>query len=200
MTSIKLANVRELQQALREVMKVTTKTEAQIVNGTLKDVAFRASSFTPKTSPAKIRADLRKPGLLPALASKYLARKGKFTREEHADYMRRIVKARASHGAAVRVGWFPAIIALGGNIRGSAAASFSHLGSAARGRAKKATISRLQGEIVNMIVTRDNTGKRSGGGEIGPAIRGLERAIAFVANDRIRYAERKLKAALRKYA
>lgn len=198
--TIKFVGTRELQQALREVMKVTKKTEVEIVTNALRDVAFRASGFTPKTTAAKIKADLRKPGLLAAIASKWLKRKGKFTKEEHANYMERIVKARSSHSAAVRVGWFPAVIALGGHIRGSKDTSFSHLGSAARGGATKPTTGKLSGEIRNLIVTRDYTGARFGGGEIRQAIQALARAVAFVANRELKYAEGKLKKRLKKYA
>lgn len=199
---IKLANAPALRAALREYQKVTKKTEAEIVNKTLKDVAFRASSFTPKTSAVKIRKDLAKPGLLPALAARWLRKKkGKFTKAELEEAMKRIANARQRHKGAIRVGWFPAIIKLGGRIRGSRDSAFSHLGSAAQGGAQKASISRMTGTIWNAIFTRSGvTGTKKWGGEIALAVRALDKAIAFVARDRLRYAERKLAEKLRKYS
>lgn len=200
MTGVKLSNVRQLSEAMREVLRVTKKTEAEVVTKTAKDVAFRASSFTAKTTAARIRRDLT-PELLGALAARWLRKKqGKFTKEEHAAAMVKIRNARVKAAGALRVGWFPAIIALGGQIRGSKASSFSHLGSAAKGYGIKATISNLRSIIANLVVTRDYTGRKHGAGEIEPAIAGLTKAIRFVARDRMQYAESKLKQSLKKFA
>lgn len=199
---IKLKNEAQLRAALRDYLKVTKKTETEIVNKTLKDVAFRAASATPKTSAPRIRRDLSKPGLLAALAARWLRKKqGKFTEADLAEAMRKISVARLRHKGAIRVGWFPAIIKLGGHIRGSRDTAFSHLGSAGQGGAKKATISKMTGEVWNAIFTRSGaTGAKKWGGQIGLAVRALDRAIAFVARDRLQYAERKLAERLRKYS
>lgn len=197
---IRLTNGNQLSAALREVVRVTQKTEAEIVTKAAKDVAFRSAQFTPKTSAAKIRADLRKDDLLSKLASRWLKKtKGVYTRAEHEEAMRKIERARLSHRNAVRVGWFPAIIQLGGKIRGSKDDSFSHLGSAARGSGKKATTGNMVSTVENAIFTRSNDGRKTWGPGIPQAVRGLAKAIAFVTRDRLQYAEKKLREKLRKF-
>ncbi len=197
MSLIVKADMNRFTAALRRVKAQSRRSEAEIVNKALKDVAFRAASFTPKTTAGKIRGELLADNLLARLASASLKkRQGPFTRAEHTAEMQRILKRRTGGVNALRAGWIPAITKFGGNFRG---AKMKTGGSASRGTAKPATISHLAGFVRNAVRTTNHAGRQFGPGEIGVAVAALERAIVFVTQDRNTHAaKREMAAALRR--
>lgn len=186
-------DMKAFRASLQKVRDATKKEEAVIVNGALKDIAFRAASFTPKSSASKISSIPKKVLARIAVAHLTKTRSG-FTRSDIKETMKKILKARKSHVGALRAGWIPAIQAFGGTYRG---AKLSPASTAARGGAKKATIANLSGAIINTIVTRSHNGKHSAE-HIAVAVAGLERAVAFVTKDKNDYAQRKIDALLTK--
>jgi len=176
-------------------MKSASKrTGAEIVNKALKDIAFRAASFTAKSSASKIRGELRGE-LLTKMAIKALKEKSDtFNAFDIRDMKARILKARTSHVGALRAGWIPAIQALGGNYRGAKKLAS---GSAKNGKAVRATPSRMKGLIRNTIVTRSSKGKTTAG-QIDLLRKGLLKGIAYVTRDRNREARRRMLAALQR--
>jgi len=185
------ANLSRFRAALRAVLMETKKPEAEIVNKALKDVAFRAASFTPKANPAEIRRKLTTGGILPAIAAKACNQKfGKrrWNRAQHQAMMKALLAKKSRGAGAIRAGWIPAITALGGKYRG---AKLMPGGSASRGTASRATISRLSGMIRNAVITRNARGREFGGADIAIAVNALDKAIGFVSADRESYLARK---------
>ena len=156
----------------------------------MKDVAFRAAQFTPKTKSGTVRAGLRAK-LLSRIAAKTLsAKQGKFKKTELAAEKKKIMARRLKGIGGVRAGWFPAIVALGGKIRGGE--KMKSKGSASKGFAKQAGGLRLFGKIRNSVITTQFAKKtNTGAGNIPFAISALREAVNFVANDRAAHAERK---------
>lgn len=188
--------MQQFRAALRDVLRATTRTEAEIVNKALKDVAFRSAQFTPKVTRATVIANLKQNGLLPRLAAASCNRKfgqGQWTIAQHRQEMADILKRRGSGVGAVRAGWIPAIQRLGGSYRGAKLRPGS---TANDGRAVAATIRNLTGMIENAVVTMDHSGRQYGAGEIPAAVAALQRAVEFVTRDRREYAERRLREAL----
>jgi len=206
MPTMKLtADLRAFSAALRKVKEVTRKEEADIVNKALKDVAFRAASFTPKAQASIIRNRLLSDGLLPALASIACNKKyGKnmkgaraWGKAEHAAMMLNILAARRRGIGALRAGWIPAILKFGGKYRG---AKLKPGGSASHGTASKATIANLSGFIENAVEVHDHAGRSYTADEIRVATLALQNAVAFVTRDRENYAQRKIDALLTKHS
>ncbi len=192
------ADFSRFREKMRAAALASKKDDAYIVNRTCRNVAFRAASFTPKTTAAKIRADLRRGKLLVKLAASQLKKqKGKFTRKDLADRMRRIQKSRTGNVTALRAGWAKAIIEMGGNFRG---AKLRAAGSAAEGFGRRATLAHLFAHIRNAIVTRDHSGRETGAANI-PVLRiALSQAIEFVTADMEVYAMRKKDQTLRQHS
>lgn len=209
--SIKCTNLKRFTRSLRAVGQVTRKTETEIVNRAARDVAFRAMSFTPKTTAANISADvLGKDKLLLKLATIRIKRgnagktkrgrvvKG-YTKRGKArlgigvwqqtvkNVAKAILGSRRSRAAAFRAGWIPAVQAMGGTVRGSVKPS----SSAARGFGKKASRSSLVAHIRNAIVSINSRGARTPAGRIKTTAEALNRAILFVASDRENYVRKK---------
>jgi hypothetical protein len=197
LSGIQLTNLRELSSALKHVVAVTKKAEAEIVTKAAKDVAFRAASFSPKANQVRVVRSLKSDNLLPALASincnKRYGRK-QWNRQHHSDEMLRILMARRRGLGALRAGWIPAIQKLGGKYRG---AKVFPGGTAARGTAKAATISELSAWILNSVQTKNHEGIAFGTGEIAASVNALNQAVQSVTSDRLQYAEKKLKEANR---
>jgi len=174
-------------RVLREVKTATRKASVEIVNRAARDVAFRAASFTPKTTGAIVAATLSSK-MLAGLASAALRKNGKFTKAEHKAYMKRILAKRKRGIGGIRAGWIPAIKALGGTYRG---AKMNGGGSASKGKGKMATTSSLVAFITNAIITTSAKGVQTGGGNIPFAKAALEKAIRFVTSDREAYLRKK---------
>lgn len=182
------------ERSLRRMMAVSKRTGAEIINKALKDVAFRAASFTPKTTFGKIRGELNN-DLITKMALKWLREKGvPFNKNDVKDAKARIFKARMRSIGALRAGWIPAIQKFGGNYRG---AKKIEGGSASDGTAVKATPARISGLIRNAIVTSSNKGTTHAA-QIPALRRGLLKGIAYVTRDRNREAQRRMLRALQR--
>lgn len=183
------ADISRFTATLKRVLRETKKTGAEIVTHACRDVAFRAASFTPKSSPGKINRDLH-PNILRKMAAEWLAKKGKYTKRDLRTAMSKIKKKRKASVGALRAGWIPAIQQLGGTYRGATA---TQRGSSSKGFGKKATASNLRAHIRNTIVTRSHDGKHSAD-RIGVAAKALQKAIQFVSSDRQNHVRKKMMA------
>lgn len=189
--------------SLRKVLIATKKEEADIVNKALKDVAFRAASFTEKADPAKIEASLMHDKIALKMASKRLKEQSgeiggkRVTRKLIALRARQLINRRKKVIGYARAGWFPAIRAFGGTIRGSGTARVISP-PAKLGSATPATASKLFGEIVNYVYDKMK-GKASSQSRAKMEA-ALQKAIVFVTKDREQYAQRKLDAILNKHS
>lgn len=192
------ADLSRFKRSLQAVKAATRKDEVEIVNKAAKDIAYRAASFTPKTTAAVISASLREGDTLAKIASASLKRKkGKFTAAERNAEMRRIEMRRRSAASALRAGWAKAIIDMGGTFRGGKP---NLARSAGQGFGKRATIARLVAHIRNSVVSVNWLGKPMLAERIEPLQRALIMAVAFVTADREAYAARKINATLRKHS
>lgn len=175
----------QFRLALRSYKAATLKDEVEILNRAARNVAFRASSFTPKGNASRIRQDLmRDKHLRYALTAIALKKKGigKLASPQFQKAVDSFVSRRASSANYLRAGWAKAIEDLGGSFRGS---KFRGAG----GFANKAIVNKLIADIVNTTSHR-NTASVRGAELIGD--RALQKAIAFVAEDMITYAKQRM--------
>src|SRR3954464_6599021 len=115
MSTLSQADLSGFRRTLNLVRQVSRKTEAEIVNNALRDVAYYAASFTPKAPPgATIALSLQQNGLLPALAAQALNKRyGKnpkkgpknWGRVQHRKEMAKILKRARSGVNAIRAGF-----------------------------------------------------------------------------------------------
>src|SRR4051812_34000515 len=106
-------DVSQFQLALRAYKAATQKDAATVLNRAGRNLAFRASQFTPKGNPARIRTDLmRDPHLRYALTSLLLKKKGigPLASPQFAAAVEKFVAKRASSANYLRAGWAQAII------------------------------------------------------------------------------------------
>lgn len=179
-------NVDKFVFALRAKKAACQHTMPDILNKAALNVAFRASSFTPKGSAALIRSGLmRDPHLRYALTAIRLKQRGIGALKSplFAKEVARFVSRRASSAGYLRAAYAQAIANLGGSFRGS------QFKGAAEGFANKATIRKLLAEIVT-IVSEPDTSHAAGAERIGKDA--IQKAINFVAEDMLVYAQRKL--------
>ncbi len=178
-------NVDKFVFALRAKKAACQHTYPEILNKAALNVAFRASSFTKKGSAATIRGGLmRDPNLRYALTAIALKKRGVGILKSpmFAKEVERYVSRRASSAGYLRAAYAKAIEQLGGSFRG---AKFR----GADGFANKAKVGKLIAEIVTIVSQPD--GRRASGAEaIG--IEAIQKAIDFVADDMLDYAQRKL--------
>lgn len=175
--------------ALRAKKAACQHTMPDILNKAALNVAFRASSFTPRGQAALIRTGLFKdPHLRYALTSIHLRKHGIGALKSplFAKEVARFVSRRAASAGYLRAAYAQAIANLGGSFRGS------QFKGTAEGFANKATISKLLAEIVT-IVSEPDTSHAAGAERIGKVA--IQKAIDFVADDMLAYAQRKLAAA-----
>jgi len=190
------------KQSITNVIKHSKKPEAEIVNKALKDIAFRSAQFTPKANKSKVMRDIGgtgKSGKLWAIASIRANRKygkGRWNAAQRKEIADKLKTTSAQGIGALRAGWAPAIIALGGKFRGTVRAN----GSVSKGTAVKATEQRLDGMISNAAVTVDKDGNPFPAENIALAKAALARAVDFVTKDRNEYAMRKMNQLLKKYS
>jgi hypothetical protein len=183
------ANLPRFKKAIERAIKETSKTSAEVLTRTARNVAFRAAQFTPSTTATKIQRDLRRNDLLPKLASRNLKRRqGKFTRQEHQMEMQRILTRRRSGARALRVSWAAAIMDLGGSFRGGRPRAG---GSAEKGFGRKATPYTLVSHIRSAVVTTNAFGQRTDASDIPMLQTALNRAVEFVTADMEIYAAKK---------
>lgn len=179
--------------ALRAYRAATKKDCVTVLNRAARNVAFRASSFTPKGSANKIRRDLmRDPHLRYALTSIILKKRGvgRLPSPQFQKEVDKFVSRRASSANYLRAGWAKAIIDLGGTFRG---VKFRGAG----GFANKALVNRLIADIVNTTV-HANTASVRGAELIGSEA--LQKAIAFVAEDMITFARQLMMPTAKKFS
>lgn len=214
------SNIKEFNRAIQAVGQATKKDGADIVNRALRNVAFRAMQFTESAEPGKIQAELYRDNIALKMAAAHLAKKvgttkvdrlgntkltrggraqkhGRVTRQQIAAYATRIIKRAINSARAIKAGWIPAVKSTGGSVRSEKQKAS---GSASKGFAVKATLSRMKGEIVNALVTRDHGRKKTDVSRISQAQAGLNRAVAFVTQDMMNYAKSKIEARLRKHS
>lgn len=166
--------------ALRAYKVATKKDCVEVLNRAARNVAFRASSFTPKGAANKIRRDLmRDPRLRYALTSIALKKRGigRLPAPEFQKAVDRLVSRRASSANYLRAGWAKAIQDLGGTFRGVKFRGASGFGN-------KAQVNKLLAEIVNTTVHQAAASVR-GAELIGSEA--LQQAISFVSADMIQY-------------
>lgn len=187
-TRTDVSRVRKICERLQREFK---KDGAKELNRFMKDVGFRAMSFTPFASPAKIEKDLKKnERLLMGAAAKAIRATGQeITRERLSQTATKILAARKAGSKFRRAGWIPGVLKLGGTIRGKAGGVLKPNGAASRGYAKPATIFKLFGEIANATY-----GEMEGPNEQKAKQQmqaGLKKAVRFVTRDRIKYMRKK---------
>lgn len=204
---------------------------ADIINRALKDVAFRAMQFTTFATPTDVAADLYRNDIGVKIVAKALAKKrgkarlskqfsrgfkkGKTKTLKKGSWQKMVsrelkakIKRRSGPGRAKfrRAGWIPAVLAMGGAIRGGqdstvggggrAAADLKAGGAASRGYADAATPQKLRGTIAN--VAYDSMKGKNGARSRKDMDEALSKAVRFVARDREQYAQRKIEQTLRK--
>lgn len=216
------ADFSRLKRANIAIERATGRAAADIVNRSLKNVAYRAAEYTPKADPVKIEASLRKDKLGLRIVTKRLkaaaggvmvdwngntmltksgrARKqGRVTRKMIALRTRQLVARRKKVRGYLRAGWFPAIVALGGTIRGKgdlrAGVPLASLGSAT-----PATQAKTFGQIVNRVYAKIGKGRkrsRAFGATQAAMESALLRAVAKVRRENEAYARKKTREAIR---
>jgi hypothetical protein len=144
-----------------------------VLNRAGRNVAFRASQFTPAATVGKIRSDLnRDPHLKYALTSLALKKKGIgiLPSPQFAKEVEKFVARRVASRAFLRSGWSAAIEALGGVYRGRNPGK-------GHGYATKASVYRFLTEIANTVPGIEKIG-----------VAALKKAIDYVSQDMIDYA------------
>jgi hypothetical protein len=213
MISVDCPTLKRFQASLRAKMAASKRTEPEIVNKALKDVALRAMQFTEAADPTTIEAALRRDKIALKLATKKLAGRAgtvrvnsrgytgrtkggnlrkfskRVSRAQIAAEARKIINRRKAGARAIRAGWIPGARTVGAGARGGARLT---QGSAQRGTGRRATQSAPYGFIRNSLVTRSaRGGRRMGVGQIRQAIAGLRAAVSFVASDVEKYVRQK---------
>lgn len=191
-TGVKV-DTSQFRFALRAYKAATKKDCVDVLNRAAKNVAFRASSFTPKGRANKIRRDLmRDPRLRYALTSIILKKRGvgRLPSPQFQKEVDRFVSRRASSANYLRAGWAKAIADLGGTFRG---AKFRGAG----GFGNKALVNKLLADIVN-TTTHANAASVKGAELIGSEA--LQKAIAFVAEDMILFSQRLMGPTAKKFS
>lgn len=172
--------------ALRAKKAAVNGAYPDILNKAALNVAFRASSYTPKGDSNKIRASLmRDPHLRYALTALQLKKRGvgALKAPEFAKAVERFVSRRASSANYLRAAWAQAVQNLGGTFRGAKFAG------ANEGFANKATVTRLIAEIV-AVLNQPTAAKAASAEDV--LQRAVQSALDFVADDMLEYAQRKL--------
>lgn len=194
MSDIIMLDTRRLKSALLDVLRDAKKIEADVVNKAAKDIAFRAMGQTGFASPGQIEGELLTDKLAIRIVASRLRKKGNFTKAQLASGVRKLINARKRGSRFRRVGWIPAIKALGGSPRGERVRSG---GMASRGYAKPATVSDLTALIANVsydAMTGPNAARSQ-----AQMINALKAAVAIVAKDREEYARKKMDAMLSRH-
>lgn len=201
MSATLTADLTAFRASLRKVSAATKKEYPDIVNKALKDVGFRAASFTDKADPAKIEQDLWRDKIGLKLAARTLKQQSgqvggkRVTRRLIALRTKQLIARRKKVVGYARAGWFAAIRAFGGTIRGSGGGR-KVSPPAKLGFGTIATAGKLWGEIVNLVYDKMK-GKASAQSRAKMEA-ALHKAIVFVTKDREEYAQRKIDAILKR--
>lgn len=197
------SDLAEFRQALQNVKAAAKKEGVVIVNGALKDVAFRAASFTPKADPAQIETSLLNDQIALKMVTKRLREQSgniggkRVTLKLISLRARQFIARRKKVVGYARAGWFPAVRAFGGTIRGTGGARVISP-PAKLGTASLATSEKLWGEIVNYVFDKMK-GKAAGHGRAMMET-ALQEAVRFVTKDKNEYAQRKIDAILQAHS
>lgn len=179
-------NLNKFVFALRAKKAACQHTMPEILNKALLNVGYRAASFSPKATAAQIRTGLmRDPHLRYALTSIALKKRGVGILKSPAfrKEVERFVSRRASSAGYLRSAYAKAIEQLGGTFRGA------KMRGTSAGFANKAHVGRLIAEMV-AILEQPDARHAQGAERIG--LEAIQKAINFVADDMLDYAQRKL--------
>ena len=186
-------DLSQFQDGLRAKLRVTKKTEAEILNQAGGSVVANAIRLTKKASAADIRKTLQSNGTVfrllqsPQMQSRLPKKLTGFTRGTHTRAQinaaaTALIRARVSSRGYIAAGWFAAL----STFRPGANRRLSAQGLAGQGRATRATPSRL-------IATFENHAR--GAGAVGAAA--LQQALNDEGQSVQSYAEKKLAQAWR---
>ena len=182
-----------VQDGLRAKLRVTKKTEAEILNQAGGSVVANAIRLTKKASAADIRSVLQSNGtVFRLLQSPQMQRRlskklvgytrGTHTRAQINAAAAQLIRLRVSSRGYIAAGWFPALA----TFRPGSRRRVSARGLAGQGRATRATPSRLVATIENFS---------RGAGAVGAAA--LQQALNEEGASMQDYAKKKLAAAWR---
>lgn len=218
------ADISRFKKAIAGIVVDFKKDQADIVNKALKDVGMRAMQGTDFATKEQIIADLYHNDIGVKLAAKRLKKRvasrpirerkkgGGGIKKSHT-WQRQVSKelkaiiAKRVQGIKVRrIGWVPAINALGHAVRSAKTSIVVNVsnsvlragGIAARGWAVIATPASPGGLIANAVYGVQR-GKNAARSKI-QMHHALQKAIAFVTIDRENYRRNKIAATLRKHA
>lgn len=193
------ADLPRFLAALRSKIKLSARGEAEVINKSLRNVAFRAASFTDKATARDVTSDLKRDNILLKLAIRYCRRKygtgkGAWGNKKEAkakirEAMALILKKRKRGIGALRAGWIPSIQQLGRSYRG---AKVNAGGTASLGSAKKADAESLTGAITNAVQVWSANNVQFSAADVAMAVNALDRAIEFVTDDMEGYLARKV--------
>lgn len=177
----------EFRQALREYQEATKKDWVDILTRAGRNVAFKAITYTKGASLAKIRRwqpdrrGERGRMLYALLTKKGKSVKGAGIRAAAQKELNRRIASRKY----IAAGWVEAAKDMGGKPR----LRVSARSKAAKGYGVKATRLRLEAFLFNFVPGAEKMGKE-----------GLDKAMAWVAVDMKRYAEKKMRQTARRYS
>jgi hypothetical protein len=197
-------------KGLAAIRQATKRDGAEIVNRALKNVAFRAAEYTPFRSPADIQQELLDnktalrivtSRLRKTIGTTRITRRGKtrvvsrITRKQIGAAVTKLIAKRKAGSRASRAGWFPAVKAFGGSIRGG---KLKPGGAASRGYGRRATPEKLIGEIANAYYGILKGPAQSANAAVMRSA--LQRAVNTVGRENIAYAKKKIEATLRRHS
>lgn len=186
-------DTREFQSALQQYSEATKKDESEILNRAGKNVAYRASQFTPVAEAATIKSGLFADDHLRfALTAMKIKERGMgvLKSPQFAQEVEKFVRSRVASRRYLKAGWAVAIEKFGGTYRGSKFRG-------ATGEAIKATADSLITELAAILDEPTEAKAQSAESKMLPA---LQEALDFVARDMIDYAQRKLAKTAAKYS
>jgi hypothetical protein len=193
-------NLPEFEKAIRDyAQEHESKTMPQILNKRGRNIASKASNFTPRATAAKISEDLSKPSGRPGygpwlfvLTNARRKAKGEPSvgGQAMSEPATKFKNARRSHGAYIAAGWVPAIVKFGGHRSpGHGKAILNGPSAIDKAYNKPATA----GDLVALL---ENTAR--GSGDVGA--QALQRAIEYDIADMRGTGSEELRALAKKYS
>jgi len=182
-------DTRDFERALLNYASATDKDMAEVLNRAGRNIAYRAAQFTKPAQPGQIRSDiLAQEGLLEALTSLRLKKKGVARGADFAAEMKKTLAIRIGSARYLRAAWAEAIAKFGGAFKGKKMRGASAL-------VKKANAVSLLTEITALVNQPTNAKADSAESKMMPA---LQEAVDFVAADMLDYAAKKMQANAKK--
>jgi len=173
----------DFERALLAYVDATGKEMPEVLNRAGRNIAYRAAQFTTPAQPAQIRADIKKhEGLLEALTSARLKKKGITRVANFAEEMKKTLAIRVGSARYLRAAWAEAIAKFGGTFRGKKMHGASAI-------VRKATVESLLTEITALV--NEPTGAKADSAE-AKMMPALQEAVNFVGNDMLEYAAKKI--------